>query len=71
MITCAVPVLDANLTTEQAEAVNIALALETNAKDLRSFAATLTPSFPIAAALLAIKANLMGENADECRRAPL
>jgi hypothetical protein len=64
-------VLDADLTTDQAKAVNIALARENNANNLRDFAATLTPLFPVAAALLAIKANLMGGNTNECRRASL
>lgn len=52
------PVLDAGLTSEQTEAISIALALESNADNLRAFAANLTPSFPIAAALLTIKANI-------------
>jgi hypothetical protein len=50
-------VLDAGVTTEQAEAINVALAPENNADNLRDFAANHT-FISIAAALLAINANL-------------
>ena len=71
MSTCERPVLDTGMTNEQAQAINFALASEKRGENLRAFAATLTPRYPVAAALLAIKANLLGGASDEYSRTPL
>ena len=54
-----VPKLDADMTGDQAQAVGIALATESSVSNLREFAGTLTPDFPIAAGLLNTKARLI------------
>lgn len=51
------PGLDVNLSPEEAEAVSIALSIETLPANLKSFADSLSPDFPIAAAALRAKAS--------------
>lgn len=54
------PPLDPNIPPQTAQAVCVALARETNPDELRKFAATLRPDFPVSAGLLEAKAAGLG-----------
>lgn len=53
------PDVDKGLTPDEAEAVSIAAAMENDPKNLRSFAAALSPTFQVSAHLLATKASIL------------